>query len=189
MVFNATFNNISAISWQSVILVEETGVPGDTWRKPSTCRKSLTNFITYCCIEYTSKWAGFKLKTLVVIGTDCTGSCKSNYHTITTTTAPKNLHNSESKILTTVDSRYLEFDGTMEKIRVNRNSTQEELRRYRKRGLLNNERETTRAKFWRAKTSIACPYSRNDFKHIRCFCCCFFLSVKFFESCETTDNF
>jgi len=24
-----------------------------TWRKPSTCRKSLTNFIA-CCIEYTS---------------------------------------------------------------------------------------------------------------------------------------
>jgi hypothetical protein len=44
-------------------------------------------------------------------------------------------------------SRYLEFDGTMEKIRVNRSSTQEELRRYRKRGLFNNERETTRAKF------------------------------------------
>ena len=32
-------------------------------------------------------WAGFKL-TLVMIGTDCTGSCKSNYHTITITTAP-----------------------------------------------------------------------------------------------------
>ena len=47
----------------------------------------------------------------------------------------------------TVDSRYLEFDGTMEKIRVNRSSTQEELRRYRKRDLFNNERETTRAKF------------------------------------------
>ena len=30
----------------------------------------------------------------------------------------------------TVDSRYLEFDGTMEKIRVNRSSTQEELRRF-----------------------------------------------------------
>jgi hypothetical protein len=27
MVFNATFNNISDISWQSVLLVEETGVP------------------------------------------------------------------------------------------------------------------------------------------------------------------
>jgi hypothetical protein len=47
----------------------------------------------------------------------------------------------------TVDSRYLEFDGTMEKIRVNHSSTHEELRRYRKRGLFNNERETTRAKF------------------------------------------
>jgi hypothetical protein len=29
MVFNATFNNISFISWQSVLLVEETGVPGE----------------------------------------------------------------------------------------------------------------------------------------------------------------
>jgi hypothetical protein len=26
MVFNATFNNISVISWRSVLLVEETGV-------------------------------------------------------------------------------------------------------------------------------------------------------------------
>jgi len=35
-VFNATFNNISAISWWSVVLVEETGVPGkkitDLWQ-------------------------------------------------------------------------------------------------------------------------------------------------------------
>jgi hypothetical protein len=29
MVFNATFNNISAILWQSVLLVEETGWPGE----------------------------------------------------------------------------------------------------------------------------------------------------------------
>jgi hypothetical protein len=49
--------------------------------------------------------------------------------------------------LYTVESRYLEFDGTMEKIRVNRSSTQEELRRYRKCGLFNNERETTRVQF------------------------------------------
>jgi hypothetical protein len=27
MVFNATFNNISVISWQSVLLVEKTRVP------------------------------------------------------------------------------------------------------------------------------------------------------------------
>jgi hypothetical protein len=31
MVFNATFNNMSAISWQSVLLVEETGVPGENY--------------------------------------------------------------------------------------------------------------------------------------------------------------
>jgi hypothetical protein len=29
MVFNATFNNISVISWRSVFLVEETGVSGE----------------------------------------------------------------------------------------------------------------------------------------------------------------
>jgi hypothetical protein len=43
MVFKGTFNNISVISWQSVLLVEETGVRRG---KPWTCRKSLTNFIT-----------------------------------------------------------------------------------------------------------------------------------------------
>jgi len=32
IVFNATFNNISAISWRSVLLVEETGVPGENHR-------------------------------------------------------------------------------------------------------------------------------------------------------------
>jgi hypothetical protein len=32
--------------------------------------------------------SGIQTQLLVVIGTDCTGSCKSNYHTITTTTAP-----------------------------------------------------------------------------------------------------
>ena len=32
MVFNATFNNISVISWWSVLLVEETGVPGKNHR-------------------------------------------------------------------------------------------------------------------------------------------------------------
>jgi hypothetical protein len=30
----------------------------------------------------------FELTTLVVIGTDCIGSYKSNYHTITTTMTP-----------------------------------------------------------------------------------------------------
>jgi len=37
-------------AWWSVLLVEETGVSG---KKPLTCRKTLTNFITFCWIEYT----------------------------------------------------------------------------------------------------------------------------------------
>jgi hypothetical protein len=32
MVFNTTFNNISVISWLSVLLMEETGVPGENHR-------------------------------------------------------------------------------------------------------------------------------------------------------------
>jgi hypothetical protein len=32
MVFNDTFNNILDISWRSVLLVEETGVPGENHR-------------------------------------------------------------------------------------------------------------------------------------------------------------
>ena len=32
MVFNTTFNNISVILWRSVLLVEETGVPGENHR-------------------------------------------------------------------------------------------------------------------------------------------------------------
>jgi hypothetical protein len=36
-------------------------------------------------------WRRFELTTSVVIGTDCIGSCKSNYHTITATTFPSNV--------------------------------------------------------------------------------------------------
>jgi len=56
-----------------------------TRRKPPTCHKSLTNYITKFCIEYTSPWMGFELTTLVVINID---SCKPKYHAITTMTAP-----------------------------------------------------------------------------------------------------
>ena len=38
------------------------------------------------CIEYNSRWTWFQLTTLVVIGTDCIGSSKSNCHM--TTMAP-----------------------------------------------------------------------------------------------------
>jgi len=67
MVLNATFNNISDISWRSVFW----------WRKPD----KLYHIMLY---RVHLAWAGFELTTLVVICTDCIGSYKSNYHTITT---------------------------------------------------------------------------------------------------------
>jgi hypothetical protein len=39
----------------------------------------------YTIMLNTSPWSRFELTTSVVIGTDCIGSCKSNYHTITAT--------------------------------------------------------------------------------------------------------
>jgi hypothetical protein len=36
-------------------------------------------------------WVGFKLTTLGVLGTDCMGSCKSNYYTIKAMMAPHKL--------------------------------------------------------------------------------------------------
>jgi hypothetical protein len=64
--------------WQSVLLVEETRAPGKNTDK-------LYNIMLYR--EHLS-CVGFQLTTLVVIGTDCIGSYKSNNHTVTTTTAP-----------------------------------------------------------------------------------------------------
>ena len=84
--FNATFNNISDISLRSVLL---SGGNRRTRRKPLICRIML----------YTSPWSIFELTTSVVIGTDCIGSLKSNYHpiTITTTTAPVCSYSSRNK--------------------------------------------------------------------------------------------
>jgi hypothetical protein len=39
MLFNATFNNISVISWRSVLLVEEVGVPEITTDLPQVTDK------------------------------------------------------------------------------------------------------------------------------------------------------
>jgi len=43
MVFNATFNTISVISWQSVLLVEETGVPRENHRPTSSHWQALSH--------------------------------------------------------------------------------------------------------------------------------------------------
>jgi len=42
MVFSATFNNISVILWQSVLLVEETRVPGENHRPTASHCQTLS---------------------------------------------------------------------------------------------------------------------------------------------------
>ena len=80
MVFNATFTNISVISWWSVLLVDETEVLGEKHRPAPQVTDKLYNIMVYHLA-----WVGFELTTLVEIDIDCIGSYKSNYHTITTT--------------------------------------------------------------------------------------------------------
>ena len=46
MQFNATFNNISVISWQSVLMVEETGVP----RVPEKIVSPFRHIILILCL-------------------------------------------------------------------------------------------------------------------------------------------
>jgi hypothetical protein len=84
MVFNATFNNISAISWQSVLLVEETRVPEENHRSATSQWQTLSHNV----VSSTSLPSGILTHNVMVIDTDCKGSHKSNYHTIMITTTP-----------------------------------------------------------------------------------------------------
>ena len=76
----ATFNNISIISWQSVLLVEETGEN----HRPAA---SHWRILSHNVVSSTPRLSGIRTRNVSVIGTDCIGSCKPNYHTITITTA------------------------------------------------------------------------------------------------------
>ena len=80
MVLNATFNNISVISWRLALFVEES----EYMEKTTDLLQVIDKL--YHIVHLV--WVGFKPTTLVVIGTDCIGSYKSNYHMITATTAP-----------------------------------------------------------------------------------------------------
>jgi hypothetical protein len=56
---------------------------------PSQVTDKFYHIMLYTMYYVHLEWAGFELKTLVVIGNGCIGSCKSNYHAITTTTTPR----------------------------------------------------------------------------------------------------
>ena len=47
MVFNATFKNISVISWRSVLLLKETVVPGENRRHVASHRQTLSHIIVW----------------------------------------------------------------------------------------------------------------------------------------------
>jgi hypothetical protein len=93
MVFNATFNNISAMSWWSVLLVEETGVPGENHRTVASHWQTLSYNVVHLVLIV------IRTHNIGVMDTDCICSCKSNYHTMTATTAPDYVFKSTEEII------------------------------------------------------------------------------------------
>ena len=116
MVFNTTFNNISVISWRSVLLVEETGVYGEKHRPAAGHWQTLSHNAVLSTTRLTKVrnhnfsgdrhscrilvlmvlgqfsdylWSANKsYGSAAMIGTDCTCSCKSNSHRIKTLMTP-----------------------------------------------------------------------------------------------------
>ena len=81
--FNATLNNISVTLWQSVLLVEETGVPGENHQPVVSHWQTLSHNV----VSSTLRLSGIRTHNV----TDYVGSCKFNYQLITTTMTPHNI--------------------------------------------------------------------------------------------------
>ena len=101
-------HNFSVVWWYftplSTVLQLYRGGQFHWWKKPETPHKTtdlsqVTDKLQHIML-YTSPWSRFELTTSVVIATDCIGSHKPNYPTITTTTGPHNF----SVNLTTIRS-------------------------------------------------------------------------------------
>ena len=67
---------------RSVLLVEETKGPGENHRHVASHWQTLSHNVVHLALIY------IRTHNISGIGTDCIGSCKSNYHTITVTTLP-----------------------------------------------------------------------------------------------------
>ena len=51
MVINATYNNISVISWRSDLLVEKIGVPGENHRPVASHRLKFGRYMLICNVD------------------------------------------------------------------------------------------------------------------------------------------
>jgi hypothetical protein len=54
--FHATFNNIAAISWRPVLVMEEAGVPGENHRPWASFKSLKVSWIKRLLISETSNW-------------------------------------------------------------------------------------------------------------------------------------
>ena len=79
MVFNVIFNNISILSLRSVLLMEETGVPGENYRPVTSHWQTLSYNVVSSTPRYQRNSNSHDRHS------------KSSCHTITATTAPEHM--------------------------------------------------------------------------------------------------